>query len=113
MIRVDDGLLSRRPGGAVSVQKPGCRGGGVACEWPQEPRGPRVGARVSWGLFLWGAEKAAPRGATGSHLGSTALLSWGLFGFPSHFLSILKNFRLLGSWRDRTVNFSFGENYYD
>lgn len=40
-------------------------------------------------LFLWGAEKAALRGATGSHLGSTALLFWGLFGFPSHFLSIL------------------------
>lgn len=58
-----------------------------------EPRSPCAGARVSWALpadlFLWGAVKAALGGAAGSHLGSTALLFWGSFGFSSHFLNIL------------------------
>lgn len=60
-------------------------GWGVACEWRQEPHGPRVGVRVSWGLFLWGAEKAALPGATDSHLGSTALLSGGCLVFLAIF----------------------------
>lgn len=69
MIRVDDGLLSRRPGGAVSVQKPGCRGGGWRASGPRSPV-----------VHVWGPESAGASSCGGQRRllpEEPLVLTWG------------------------------------